>query len=138
VKKWVLIGLAVIGFLVMLYSCALPGALPAGLEGDGLAGTYTVNGIDPTGVEYGGTAVLTATDDPGTYGIEWIVTGGIHDGTGVLAGDQLTVTWSTLQSAGGTGAGTGRYTLTDDGRLVGTRSIDGVDEPGTEELFPEP
>ena len=133
-----LIGLAVVGFLVMLYSCALPGDLPAGLSGDGLAGTYTVNGTDPTGAEYSGTAVLTVGDAADTYAIQWIITGGLQEGTGTLVGDELTVSWSSLDAATGGASGTGSYSLADDGRLVGGRSTEGLDGVGSEELFPEP
>jgi hypothetical protein len=129
---------AVAAFLVMLYQCALPGDLAVGPDShDGLAGTYTVNGVNTTGVEYSGTVVITAGDLPDSYDLEWIVTGSIQEGTGRLAGDRLTVEWETVSSAGGAGSGTADYTLEPDGRLVGTRSVDGLAEVGTEEIFPE-
>ncbi len=50
-------------FLLMLYSCALPGDFAVGKDSEvGLSGTYTVNGLDAQGVEYSGTVVIVATD----------------------------------------------------------------------------
>ena len=128
-------GIAVFG--LMLYTCAVPGHLRTGRTGEGLAGTYTVNGVDPLGTEYSGTVIITATDIEARYEIEWIVTGAIHRGTGGQDGSRFVVDWTSVATAGGSGAGTGIYTIKDDGRLVGTRSVDGVDDPGTEEIFPE-
>ena len=40
--------------------CGLPGdALD---DGEGILGTYVVNGTDPTGVEYSGTVMITTAD----------------------------------------------------------------------------
>lgn len=125
----------IIAGLVFLYFTALPGDLAVGRDDQsGIAGTYTVNGVDPTGLEYSGTAVIVAVE--GGYDIEWIVTGVIQRGTGTLDGDTLSATWEATSSAGG-GSGRSVYTVESDGRLVGQRFIDGVDEPGPEELFPE-
>ena len=154
---WWIVGIG--AFLAMLYSCALPGELAVGRLDDreGLTGTYTVNGIDPTGVEYSGTLIILdaadavdrATDraDDGTADagipddalrLEWIVTGAVHEGIGVVAGDELTVEWRTVSSGAGGGEGTATYRIRADGSLVGTRHIDGVDTAATEEIFPEP
>jgi len=55
---WWVVGIT--AFLIMLYNCALPGDLAVGRDRDnGLAGTYTVNGVDPTGIEYSGTVIIT-------------------------------------------------------------------------------
>jgi hypothetical protein len=124
---------------LMLYFCALPGDLPADTDtGTGLAGTYSVNGIDPLGVEYSGTVVIVETDLANTFDVEWIVTGGIHRGTGSRLDQRFDVEWQSIASGGGTGSGTARYDILDDGRLVGTRSVDGFDLTGTEEIFPDP
>jgi len=125
--------------LAFVYYCALPGDLPADTDsGDGLAGTYTVNGTDPSGVEYSGTVVVTAADDPDRYDIEWIVTGGIHRGTAVRSGHRLVVEWEAVASVGDTRSGTAGYDILADGRLIGSRYFDGFDRPGSEEIFPEP
>ncbi|MGI9612578.1 MAG: hypothetical protein ACR2QO_06705 [Acidimicrobiales bacterium] len=135
---WWVVG--VVAFLVMLYSCALPGDLAVGRDSgsDGLAGTYAVNGVDPSGVEYSGTVIIRDGEVSDTVTIEWIVTGAVHEGSGVVRGDQLDVEWQTVSSGSGGGEGTAVYRIEGDGSLVGTRLIDGVAEPATEEIFPEP
>ena len=125
----------IIASLVFLYFTALPGDLAVGRDSeDGIAGTYTVNGLNPLGEEYSGTAVIVATDSG--FDVEWIVTGVIQRGTGNLEGSTFTTTWEATSAAAG-GAGRSIYVIQSDGSLVGERFIDGVDEPGTEELFPE-
>lgn len=104
----------------------------------GIAGTYVVNGVDPVGIEYSGTVVIEATEAPDTFTINWVITGAILEGTGVLEGDTFTVEWATVESPRGPSRGTAVYTVEADGRLTGTRTIDGVDGTGTEEIFPEP
>ena len=137
--KWIGWTAAIIAFCLMLYTCALPGDLPADDDtGAGLAGTYTVNGVDPLGVEYSGTVVITATDVTDRYEVGWIVTGGIHEGIGVVDGSTFEVSWAAIASGGGTGSGTATYRIGTDGVLRGTRWITGVAEPGTEEIFPDP
>ncbi len=134
---WVVGGIA---FLVFLYFTALPGGLPADTDdGPGIAGTYVVNGVDGNGIEYSGTAVIVALDADRTYDVEWIVTSGIHRGTGTVVGDEFSADW-TVTAGAGAEAVTGRsvYTIGADGHLVGVRHVDGVDEPATEELFPDP
>lgn len=116
--------------------CGLPGDSLD--DGEGIVGTYVVNGEDPLGVEYSGTVTIAAGDSAGRYAIQWIVTGTIQEGVGTLDGDRLLVDWSTVTSARGTSTGTADYVVGDDGVLRGTRLVDGVDEPGTEEIFPEP
>lgn len=129
---------------VLLFSLTAGGVAMCGLPGDtlesdrdGLAGTYVVNGTDPAGVEYSGTVTITEGDEPGRFTVQWIVTGSIQQGVGVLAGDRFVVDWSTASSGSGESSGTADYTLGDDGVLRGTRTVDGSDESGTEEIFPE-
>jgi len=118
--------------------CGLPGdTLEDPADRDGLAGTYVVNGIDPSGVEYSGTVTIAEGDDPGRFDVQWIVTGSIQQGVGVLEGDRFVVDWSTTSSGSGESSGTADYTLGDDGVLRGTRTVDGAGESGTEEIFPE-
>ena len=119
--------------------CAFPGDSLEDLEG--IAGTYVVNGVDPLGVEYSGTVVITPDDTAadGTYAVEWLVTGTVQKGVGHLAGNRFVVEWSTVEGAGPTSSsGSATYTVAADGVLRGTRTVDGIDEPGTEEIFPEP
>ncbi len=138
IKKLLVWVAAVAAFGAMLYTCALPGVFPADDDSSGFAGTYTVNGVDPLGVEYSGTVTIVPTDDTTRYVIEWIVTGVIQEGFGRLSDDTFTVDWSTVASGGGVGTGTARYTVETDGRLVGSKSVDGFDLEGTEEMFPAP
>jgi len=130
---------ALVGFATMLYMCALPGDFPADTDdGVGLAGTYTVNGVSIDGVEYSGTVVIRAGDDPDTYELSWMVTGAIDSGRGVASGNDLTVEWQSESSAGEPVGGTGTYTIEADGRLVGTRTVDNVAGELVEELFATP
>ncbi len=119
--------------------CAFPGDSLEDREG--IAGTYVVNGVDPLGVEYSGTVVITPDDaaGDGTNTVEWLVTGTVQTGVGHRRGDRFDVEWSTVEGAGPTSSrGSATYTIEADGVLRGTRTVDGVDEPGTEEIFPEP
>jgi hypothetical protein len=117
-----------------LAACSTPGSQVS--RGEGLDGTYVVNGIDPVGIEYSGTVIIDESDT-GAVTLQWLVTGAILEGTGRLLGDRLEVEWTTIEGPRGDAAGTATYTVEDDGRLVGTRTIDGVDGEGTEEIFPQ-
>ncbi|MBT8197013.1 MAG: hypothetical protein KJP12_00640 [Acidimicrobiia bacterium] len=121
--------------IIGLSACSFPGATIE--DGPGLVGTYVVNGVDPGGYEYSGTVVIIGTDDADRVEIEWIVTGAVQTGTGVISGDTLDVEWSTLSGSQADASGTATYTITSDGRLVGTRTVSGADVVGTEEIFPE-
>ncbi len=118
-----------------LAMCGLPGDSLE--DGTGIVGTYVVNGVDPNDVEYSGTVTISPGDASDAYVVQWIITGTIQQGVGVLAGDRLTVEWETVTSARGTSSGTAEYVVDDDGVLRGTRRVDGVDQSGTEEIFPE-
>jgi hypothetical protein len=131
---------------VLLFSLTAGGVAMCGLPGDtledpddrdGLAGTYVVNGTDPSGVEYSGTVTIAEGDDPGRFTVQWIVTGSIQQGVGMLEGDRFVVDWSTTSSGSGESSGTAHYTLGNDGVLRGTRTVDGAAESGSEEIFPE-
>ncbi|MEZ5340063.1 MAG: hypothetical protein R2706_01050 [Acidimicrobiales bacterium] len=138
--KWLKWLIAVGAFLAMLYFTALPGdlAINEGDDGAGLAGTYTVNGLGPTGIEYSGTVVIVAADAPMTYDLQWIVTGAIDAGTGTLSGDTLEVVWESVATSGDPLMGTAEYVVNaDNGHLVGTRGVDTIDGVSTEEFFPE-
>lgn len=106
-------------------------------RGEGISGRYVVNGTDPTGVDYSGTVTIGDADS-GSYPVQWIVTGAIQEGTGVLDGDRFVVDWHTVSGGRGDSTGTAEYTVGDDGSLTGTRTIDGTEGTGPEEIFPEP
>lgn len=128
---------------VLLFSLSAGGVAMCGLPGDateddeGILGVYVVDGIDPSGVEYGGTVTIADGDAAGRYAVQWIITGAIQEGEGVLSGDRLRVDWSTVSGGRGDSAGTAEYTIGADGVLRGTRTVGGSDASGTEELFPE-
>lgn len=134
--KWI-VGFAAL--VLMVYACALPGELSVGRDDDeGLSGIYTVNGLTPDGAEYSGTLTVLATDDPRSFDIQWLVTGARQEGTGTLRGRVLSVAWTEVDNATGQGTGPIEYQLADDGSMVGTWFVDGFDQPGTEDVFPEP
>ncbi len=147
ILKWLV---AVVLGAALLYTCALPGDLPASVDSsDGLPGTYTANGVDPTGQEFSGTAVIAATTDPDRFDIALIITGSIQEGQAVRSGNRLTVGWETVAAASDEPlTGTGDYIIEPDGRLTGTWSVDdtsvddtvvdGTSVTGTIELFPDP
>jgi hypothetical protein len=137
-RRWLIWIVSGIAFLVMVYACALPGDLAVGRDGEGLPGIYTVNGVDPVGQEYSGTMVIKATDIDDRFDVEWIVTGAIQNGVGTLSDDVFTVEWTEVNNATGDGTGTTVYQVMADGGMVGTWRADGFDQPGTEEVFPEP
>jgi hypothetical protein len=128
---------------VLLFSLTAGGIAMCGLPGDtlddgeGILGTYVVNGTDPTGVEYSGTVIITEADTAGRYAVQWIITGAVQEGTAVLTGDRLDVQWRSVTAARGDASGTAEYTVGDDGVLRGTRLVDGAGGVGTEEIFPE-
>jgi len=131
--------------LLLSVSLAACGRTPAELGAPAPAdkvpsiiGEYAINGFDPLGEEYGGRLSVTAGANPNEYKMQWIVTGGVHEGVGRLAGNQLTVTWKTLSGPIENVAGTALYTVTVNGELYGTRSIDGTENPGTETAYPNP
>jgi hypothetical protein len=125
--------------VITVLGLGLTACLPAELsQGPGLTGTYVVNGVDPNGTEYTGRVLITAGGDADEVVLEWVITGAIIRGEGTIDGDTLIVDWETVESPRGTSRGSAEYEILADGRLVGTRLIDGVDEPGTEEIFPEP
>lgn len=126
---------AAISLATPLGGCAIPGRQV--VDGPGLVGTYTVNGVDVVGSEYSGTVVIRATDTEDVYEIDWLVTGALLTGTGTLTGDRFVVRWRTIASDEDTSTGTGSYTVDDEGNIFGTRSVDGVDGVGTEEIFQE-
>ena len=101
-----------------------------------IVGEYIVNGLDPDGFEYSGLLNIQVGDEPGEYMLEWVVTGSSQEGTGVLAGNQLTVTWRGIKGLSSGSSGSGVYTVTVNGELYGVRSVDGVESQATETAYP--
>lgn len=118
-----------------------PGPLGADASADNIpdiVGSYALNATDPTGEEYGGTLTITQGGQPNEYKFQWLISGGIQEGIGTLEGNQLIFTWNSLAGTDQTVSGTGQYTITVDGQLYGTRTIDGLDTPGKETAYPNP
>ena len=103
-----------------------------------IIGSYALNATDPTGEEYGGTLTITEGDQPNEYKFQWLISGGIQQGIGSLEGNKLTFTWNSLAGTDQDISGVGEYTITVDGQLYGTRTIDGLDSPGIETAYPNP
>ncbi len=103
-----------------------------------IVGEYAVNGFDPQGQEYGGTLIITQGAQPNEYKLQWIVTGGMQEGTGILEGNQLNVTWKSTVGSNNEASGTATYTITTLGQLYGTRTVNGGEGEGREEIFPNP
>lgn len=118
---------------LVLAACSLPGSQVT--DGPGLPGVYVVNGVDPLGNEYSGTVRIEETG-VGSVHMEWVVTGAILEGEGVVQGSTLHVDWRSIETPRGDSSGTATYSIEPDGRLVGTRTIDGAVGEGTEEIFP--
>ena len=101
-----------------------------------IIGSFSVNGFDPLGAEYGGNLTITASDTADTYNLQWIVTGSVQEGNGRLEGNTLYVDWETVSSAARQSRGTATYTVTVNGELYGTRTVEGNSGEGTETAFP--
>ncbi len=124
---------------ITISACRTPATLGADAPADNvpnIIGEYALNGFDPLGEEYGGRLSITAGGQPNEYILHWLVTGGIHEGTGALEGNQLTVTWHSVSGAVENISGAAHYTVTVNGELYGARSINGIENPGTETAYP--
>ena len=137
------ISILILLLTVSLSACARnkPGILGADAPADNvpnIVGSYALNAFDPTGEQYGGTLTITEGQQPNEYKFQWLISGGIQEGTGILEGNQLTFTWNSLAGTDQDVSGTGEYTVTINGELHGFRTIDGVEKPGTETAYPNP
>lgn len=121
------------GFIVVATACQ-----PAQLSQDGLFGSYVVNGVDPVGTEYSGRVSISRAANSDDVVMEWIITGAIIRGEGIVSGNSITVEWETLTDAQGTSSGTATYEILDNGNITGTLRVDGFDQVGTETIYPEP
>ena len=90
-----------------------------------LAGTYRVEGANPDGTRYSGTATISPSGD--RLLMTWVVSNRVFTGTGTFSGQALTIYWS--DSGGRTGVMV--YTLTQGGgpdgivgRRQGHRNVD--------------
>jgi hypothetical protein len=111
----------------------------AELSQDGVYGSYVVNGLDPIGTEYTGRVTISRGADINDVIMEWVITGAIIHGEGVIAGDTMEIRWETVNDPGGTiSSGTASYEILDDGRLTGTITVDGFDQLGSETIYPDP
>jgi hypothetical protein len=109
---------------------ASPEALPT------IVGSYSVNGFDPLGTEYGGNLTIAPGDAAGQYRMQWIITGSIQEGLGRIDGNQLFVEWRTVEGMGPGARGVTTYTVTTLGELYGLRHVDGQSKLGRENAFP--
>ncbi len=137
------ISILILAAAIGLSACARnkPGPLGADAPADNvpnIVGSYAVNAVDPTGEQYGGTLTITKGEQPNEYKFQWLISGGIQEGTGALEGNQLIFTWNSLAGTDQQVSGTGVYTVTVDGQLYGIRTIDGLETPGTETAYPNP
>jgi hypothetical protein len=110
---------------------AQPGAQPD------IVGSYSVNGTDPIGTEYGGNLTIQPGAAPDEYQLQWIVTGSIQEGSGKLDGNKLRVQWHTVEGIK-PASGVTTYTITTKRELYGDRSVVGFSKTGTENGFPNP
>ena len=109
---------------------AAPGSLPD------LLGDYALNGVNASGSAYAGTLTIQPGDTPGQYKIQWLVTGGVQVGTGIVDGNVLNVEWKSLSSVAGDTSGAGTYTITVNGELYGKRTTDGMPGSVEETCYP--
>lgn len=117
---------------LLVSACAIPEeAFDGSIEGD-----YYINGFDHLNVEYSGLLTITATDNPDTYDMQWIITGSVQEGTGRVDGNQLLVEWEAIEGYDASSYGTAVFEITANGELQGERTISGQDGVATEEAFP--
>ena len=100
-----------------------------------IVGEYAIHGFDPDGNEYGGRLNVILQDN-GEYLLQWIISDSLQEGTGTLTGNQLTVTWRTVEGFLVELTGTATYTVTVKGELYGYKMVDGKDGQGTEAAYP--
>ena len=109
---------------------ASPDALPT------IVGSYSVNGFDPLGTEYGGNLTVAPAEAADQYKLQWIITGSIQEGEGRVEGNKLIVQWRTVPSIGPGATGLTTYTITTEGELYGPRQVEGQTKLGRENAFP--
>lgn len=100
-----------------------------------ILGEYAINGFDPQGNEYGGRLAITQAEE-GPYTLQWIISDSLQEGIGSLNGNQLNVTWRTVEGFLVQLTGTATYTVTIEGELYGVKTVDGETGEGTEVAYP--
>jgi eukaryotic-like serine/threonine-protein kinase len=85
-------------------------------DGARIAGSYTVEGSNPNGSQYSGTAVIKQSGS--SYAMTWNIANQKFSGSGTLSGKTLTINWKGSGSNAGQG-GTVVYTLVSNGVLKG-------------------
>lgn len=130
VCMWVLAGCSMRERAKIKGEDASPDALPT------IEGSYSVNGFDPLGTEYGGNLTIAPGEGPGHYRMQWIITGSIQEGEGQVVGNQLIVEWRTVEGMGPGASGVTTYTVTTLGELYGSRQLEGQTKLGRENAFP--
>lgn len=119
-------------------AAAVAGAVAAGLASGAAPGTawaegpgrYQVQGTNPDGSRYSGTAVITAMGQ-GTWRLNWTVGGDNYSGFAIGDGSVLAVSYV----SGGT-SGVGLYTARSDGSYAGIWAPRGAASTGSEVLIP--
>lgn len=101
-----------------------------------LSGTYIVSGSDHLNNEYGGHLTISAGENPGEYEFQWILIESVQTGSGVVDGNQITIQWESIDASTEFYAGTVTYTITVDGALYGTRTVEGQEVVGEEIAYP--
>ena len=136
------IGLLFLLLVILLTACrGDPAPLGADAPADNvpaIIGSYALNATDGTGEQYGGTLSIFTGDAPNEFKMQWLVSGDIQEGTGILDGNQLTFTWHSVSGTAQNLSGHGTYTVTMNGELHGERYINGVAQPGQEAAYPNP
>jgi hypothetical protein len=101
-----------------------------------ILGTYVVNGTDHLGNDYGGHLTITPGDNPNEYKFQWIIIESIQEGLGILDGNTLHIEWRSLDTSTQHYQGTVIYTVTVDGELYGTRTVENREGIGKEIAYP--
>jgi hypothetical protein len=132
--------LLTLALIITLTSCARRTGVPLAEDAPpdhvpSILGEFALNGFDPQGNEYGGRLTITQAGE-GAYHLQWIVSDSIQEGTGILTGNQLEVTWQTIKGFPVQLSGAARYTITTAGELYGTKTVDGQTGEGTEMAYP--
>jgi len=116
---------------LLVGSCVFP---EEGFDGT-LEGTYFLNGVDRDETEYSGTLILTSTEDPNVYEMQWIITGSIQTGTGTVEGADLLIEWAAVEGFDTASHGSGIYSIADNGDMSGERTVAGQPGTATEDAF---
>jgi hypothetical protein len=137
--------LALLSIVLLLAACTARSATKGKITGadaqrgavPNIVGSYSVNGLDPFGTEYGGNLTIKPGASATEYLLQWIVTGSIQEGSGRLDGNTLRVEWRTVQGIKPS-SGVTTYTVTTKRELYGDRAVSSLPKVGTERAFPNP